>query len=140
VIFLFHAGTYPPFALLAAPEPTGSWSLGGVWAGAVAGVALKMVWPTAPRWLGVPIYLALGWVAVFVFVDILRTVGVTVVVLLAAGGLLYSVGAIAYALKRPNPWPGTFGYHEIFHAMTIVAASCHYIAVYFALYNSPYTS
>jgi hemolysin III len=140
MIFLFIAGTYTPFALLAVPEPTGSWILGGVWAGAVAGVALKMVWPTAPRWLGVPIYLALGWVAVFVFVDILRTVGVTVVVLLAAGGLLYSVGAIAYALKRPNPWPGTFGYHEIFHAMTIVAASCHYIAVYFALYNSPYTS
>ena len=56
----------------------------------------------------------------------------------AAGGLLYSVGAIAYAAKRPNPWPGTFGYHEVFHAMTIVAAACHYIAVYFALYNSPF--
>jgi hemolysin III len=137
MIFLFIAGTYTPFSLLAVPEPTGWWILGIVWAGAVAGVALKMIWPTAPRWLGVPIYLALGWVAVFVLVDILNLVGVTVVVLMAAGGLLYSFGAIAYALKKPNPWPGTFGYHEVFHAMTIVAASCHYIAVYFALYNSP---
>ncbi|SDX87238.1 hemolysin III [Modestobacter sp. DSM 44400] len=140
MIFLFIAGTYTPFALLAVPEPTGYWILGIVWTGAAAGIALKMVWPTAPRWLGVPIYLALGWVAVFIIVDILQTVGVTVIVLLAAGGLLYSLGAISYAVKKPNPWPGTFGYHELFHAMTIVAATCHYIAVYFALYNSPYAS
>jgi hemolysin III len=138
MIFIFIAGTYTPFAFLAVPEPTGWWLLGTVWTGAVLGVALKMVWPHAPRWLGVPIYLALGWAAVFVLVDILQTVGVTVLVLLAIGGLLYSVGAVAYASKRPNPWPGTFGYHEVFHAMTIVAATCHYIAVYFALYNSPF--
>jgi hemolysin III len=138
MIFLFIAGTYTPFALLAVPEPTGWWLLGTVWTGAALGVALKMVWPHAPRWLGVPIYLALGWAAVFVLVDILSLVGVTVLVLLAVGGLLYSAGAIAYASKRPNPWPGTFGYHEVFHAMTIVAASCHYIAVYFAIFNSPY--
>src|SRR3954467_12436761 len=140
MIFLFIAGTYTPFARLAVPETTGWWVLGVVWAGALAGVALKMVWPTAPRWLGVPIYLALGWVAVFVLVDILNLVGATVLVLMAAGGVLYSLGAIAYATKRPNPWPGTFGYHEVFHAMTIVAASCHYIAVHFAVFNSPYTS
>ncbi|MFL6153514.1 MAG: hemolysin III family protein [Ornithinibacter sp.] len=138
MIFLFIAGTYTPFCLLAVPEPTGWWVLGIVWTGALAGVALKMVWPTAPRWLGVPIYLALGWVAVFLLVDILNLVGVTVVVLMAAGGLLYSLGAVAYAIKRPNPVPGVFGYHEVFHAMTIVAAICHYIAVYFAIYNSPY--
>jgi hemolysin III len=138
MIFLFIAGTYTPFCLLAVPEPTGWWVLGIVWAGALAGVALKMVWPTAPRWLGVPIYLALGWVAVFLLVDILNLVGVTVIVLMAAGGLLYSLGAVAYAIKRPNPVPGVFGYHEVFHAMTIVAAICHYIAVYFAIYNSPY--
>jgi hemolysin III len=138
MIFLFIAGTYTPFARLAVPEATGWWMLGIVWAGALAGVALKMVWPTAPRWVGVPIYLALGWVSVFVLVDILTLVGVTVLVLMATGGVLYSVGAIAYAMKRPNPWPGTFGYHEVFHAMTIVAATCHYIAVYFALYNSPF--
>ena len=140
MIFLFIAGTYTPFALLAVPQPNGWWLLGSVWTGALLGVALKMVWPHAPRWLGVPIYLGLGWAAVFVLVDILQLVGVTVLVLMAAGGVLYSVGAIAYASKRPNPWPGTFGYHEVFHAMTIVAAACHYIAVYFALYNSPFLS
>jgi hemolysin III len=138
MIFLFIAGTYTPFSLLAVPEPTGWWMLGIAWVGALAGVALKMAWPHAPRWVGVPIYIGLGWVAVFVLVDILQLVGVTVVVLMAAGGILYSLGAVAYASKRPNPWPGTFGYHEVFHAMTIVAASCHYIAVYFAMYNSPY--
>ena len=138
MIFLFIAGTYTPFTMLAVSEPTGFWILAGVWAGALAGVALKVVWPTAPRWLGVPIYVALGWVAVLVLTDILRISGVTSVVLLAVGGLLYTVGGIAYAAKRPNPWPGTFGYHEVFHAMTVVAAICHYIAVYFAMYNSPY--
>ncbi|MCV2489519.1 hemolysin III family protein [Geodermatophilus sp. YIM 151500] len=138
MIFLFIAGTYTPFALLAVDEPKGYWVLAGVWAGALAGVALKLVWPTAPRWVGVPIYIALGWVAVFVLTDILRNSGVTALVLLAAGGLLYTFGGVAYALKRPNPWPGVFGYHEVFHAMTIVAAICHYIAVYFAVYRSPY--
>jgi hemolysin III len=138
MIFLFIAGTYTPFSFLAVPEPTGWWLLGTVWTGALLGVALKMVWPHAPRWLGVPIYLALGWAAVFVLVDILDLVGVTVLVLMAVGGLLYSAGAIAYASKRPNPWPGTFGYHEVFHAMTIVAALCHYIAVCIVVYSSPF--
>ena len=77
MIFLFIAGTYTPFSFLAVPEPTGWWLLGTVWTGALLGVALKMVWPHAPRWLGVPIYLALGWAAVFVLVDILHLVGVT---------------------------------------------------------------
>src|SRR5215211_3573589 len=97
MIFLFIAGTYTPFSFLAVPEPTGWWLLGTVWTGALLGVALKMAWPHAPRWLGVPIYLALGWAAVFVLVDILQLVGVAVLVLMAVGGLLYSVGAIAYA-------------------------------------------
>jgi hemolysin III len=138
MIFLFIAGTYTPFSLLAVDEPTGYWVLGIVWAGAVAGVMLKLTWPTAPRWVGVPLYLALGWVAVFVLTDILHIAGVASLVLLAAGGVLYTVGGIAYAIKKPNPWPGVFGYHEVFHAMTIVAASCHYIAVYFAMYHSPF--
>jgi hemolysin III len=137
MIFLFIAGTYTPFALLSVPPPTGYWILGTVWAGALAGVALKTAWPTAPRWLGVPIYIALGWVAVFVLTDILALSGVAALVLLAVGGVLYTVGALAYALKRPDPVPGVFGYHEVFHAMTIVAALCHYIAVYFAVFNSP---
>ena len=87
--------------------------------------------------MGVPLYIGLGWVAVFVLTDILHFAGVAAMVLLAAGGLLYTAGGIAYGIKKPNPWPGTFGYHEVFHAMTIVAAICHYIAVYFAMYNSP---
>src|SRR3954463_5034104 len=138
MIFLFIAGTYTPFALLAVDDPTGYWVLGIVWAGALAGVCLKLTWPTAPRWLGVPLYIGLGWVAVFILTDILHIAGVAAMVLLAVGGLLYTVGGVAYALKRPNPWPGVFGYHEVFHAMTIVAAICHYIAVYFAMYNSPF--
>ena len=138
MIFLFIAGTYTPFALLAVDQPTGFWVLAGVWAAALGGVVLKLSWPTAPRWVGVPLYIGLGWVAVFVLTDILHFAGVAALVLLAAGGLLYTAGGIAYGIKKPNPWPGTFGYHEVFHAMTIVAAICHYIAVYFAMYNSPF--
>ena len=138
MIFLFIAGTYTPFAMLAVSAPTNVWILTVVWIGALAGMSLKLVWPTAPRWVGVPIYIALGWVAVFVLTDILQLAGVTAMVLLAVGGVLYTAGGVAYGLKRPNPWPGTFGYHEVFHAMTIVAATCHHIAVYFAMYNSPF--
>ena len=138
MIFLFIAGTYTPFALLAVDQPTGFWVLAGVWVAALGGVVLKLSWPTAPRWVGVPLYIGLGWVAVFVLTDILHFAGVTAMVLLAVGGLLYTVGGVAYGIRKPNPWPGTFGYHEVFHAMTIVAAVCHYIAVYFAMYNSPF--
>src|SRR5699024_4387732 len=96
-----------------------------VWAGAVAGVALKMLWPTAPRWVGVPVYLALGWVAIFVVPELLVGAGVAPVVLMCVGGLLYSVGAVFYATRRPRGWPRTFGYHEFFHACVTAAAACH---------------
>jgi hemolysin III len=138
MIFVLIAGTYTPFALLAVDQPTGFWVLAGVWAAALGGVILKLSWPTAPRWVGVPLYIGLGWVAVFVLTDILHFAGVASMVLLAVGGLFYTVGGIVYGIRKPNPWPGTFGYHEVFHAMTIVAAICHYIAVYFAMYNSPF--
>ncbi len=103
MIFLFIAGTYTPFSLLAVNQPTGYWILAGVWVAAVGGVVLKLTWPTAPRWVGVPLYIGLGWVAVFVLTDILHIAGITSMVLLAAGGLLYTVGGVAYAIKKPNP-------------------------------------
>jgi hemolysin III len=134
MIFVLIAGTYTPFALLAMPHDQGTVVLYIVWGGAVAGVLLKLCWPTAPRWVGVPLYLVLGWVAAFYIAAILHHAGVAAMVLLAVGGVLYSVGGILYALRWPDPWPTTFGYHEFFHACTAVAAICHYIAIWFAVF------
>jgi hemolysin III len=134
MIFVFIAGSYTPFALLALPEHKGMLLFWIVWGGAAAGVTLKMFWPSAPRWVGVPLYLILGWLAVWFAVPIMEGAGVAALVLLAAGGALYSVGGIFYALKWPNPWPRTFGHHEFFHACTAVAATCHYIAMWFAVF------
>jgi hemolysin III len=134
MIFVLIAGTYTPFALLAMPHDQGMVVLCIVWGGAVAGVLLKLCWPTAPRWVGVPLYLVLGWVAAFYIAAILHHAGVAAMVLLAVGGVLYSVGGILYALRWPDPWPTTFGYHEFFHACTAVAAICHYIAIWFAVF------
>ncbi|WP_092529165.1 PAQR family membrane homeostasis protein TrhA [Amycolatopsis arida] len=134
MIFLFIAGTYTPFTLLAMSRPTGYVVLGVVWGGALAGVALKLLWPGAPRWLGVPIYIALGWVAIFVLPELARHAGVAALVLLLVGGAFYTLGAILYATRWPNFWPETFGYHEFFHACTVLAAASHYIAIWLALY------
>jgi hemolysin III len=134
MIFVFIAGTYTPFAVLALPERTGLIVLAVVWAGALGGVVLKIAWPHAPRWVGVPFYLALGWVAVFVLPDLLDRGGVAALVLLIVGGGFYSLGAVFYALRRPVGWPATFGFHEFFHAATVVAAICHYIAIWLVLY------
>jgi hemolysin III len=135
MIFVFIAGTYTPFALLAMNPGTGRVVLAVVWIGAVLGVTLKLAWPHAPRWLGVPIYIALGWVAVFVLPELLHHAGVAALVLLLVGGALYTVGAVFYATRWPNPWPQVFGYHEFFHAATVVAAICHYIAIWLAMYS-----
>ncbi|MGC9666912.1 PAQR family membrane homeostasis protein TrhA [Planosporangium sp. 12N6] len=134
MIFIFIAGTYTPFCVLLLRARLATVILAVVWGGAVAGVVMKMVYPNARRWLSAPLYLALGWVALAVLPDILRQGGVTALVLLIAGGAAYSVGAVFYALRRPNPWPTVFGHHEFFHACTLVAAICHHIAIYFALY------
>ncbi|MFD4291803.1 hemolysin III family protein [Rhodococcus sp. NPDC058505] len=134
MIFVFIAGSYTPFALLALPPATGRPLLAVVWSGAAAGVALKMLWPTAPRWVGVPLYLLLGWAIVPVADDLVRQVGWLPLVLLAVGGVLYSVGAVLYATRWPNPWPATFGHHEFFHAGTVVAALCHYVAVWLVVF------
>ena len=134
MIFVFIAGTYTPFAVLALPERTGLIVLAVVWAGALGGVVLKIAWPHAPRWVGVPFYLALGWVAVFVIPDLLHRGGVAALVLLLVGGAFYSLGAVFYALRRPVGWPDTFGFHEFFHAATVIAAACHYVAIWLVLY------
>lgn len=134
MIFLFIAGTYTPFTLLSLPQPTGYIVLTVVWSGAIAGVLLKLAWPNAPRWLGTPIYIALGWVAVFVLPDLLAHAGVAAFVLLMVGGLFYTLGAVFYATRWPNPWPRVFGHHEFFHAATVLAALSHYIAIWLAMY------
>jgi hemolysin III len=133
MIFLFIAGTYTPMTLLAMPPVPGIPVLVAVWVGALAGVTLKVCWPTAPRWLSVLIYVGLGWVAVLVLPDLLAGVGVAGFVLVLAGGLFYTLGAVCYALRWPDPWPSTFGYHEVFHGTTVLAACCHHIAVWFAV-------
>lgn len=134
MIFLFIAGTYTPVAALTMAPDTARFVLTIVWVGALAGVVLKMSWPDAPAWVGVPIYLALGYVAVFVLPDLLRGGGVAALVLLLAGGLLYTIGALIYAFRWPNPWPRTFGFHEFFHAATVLAAICHHVAIWLALF------
>ncbi|MGY1947106.1 PAQR family membrane homeostasis protein TrhA [Nocardia asiatica] len=130
MIFLFIAGSYTPFALLGLPGRTGQTLLAVVWAGALAGVALKLLWPTAPRWVGVPLYLLLGWAIVPVAGQLNGQIGIAPLILLLIGGLFYSGGAILYATKWPNPWPTVFGHHEFFHAATVLAALTHYAAVW----------
>jgi hemolysin III len=134
MIFVLIAGTYTPFALLAMSPEAGTLVLWIVWGGALAGVLLKTCWPSAPRWVGVPLYLLLGWVAAFYVAMIMHIAGVAAMVLLVVGGTLYSIGGILYALRWPDPWPRTFGYHEFFHACTVLAAICHYIAVWLAVF------
>jgi hemolysin III len=134
MIFILIAGTYTPFATLDMPPSIGRQVLAIVWGGALAGIALALFWPAAPRWLGVALYLLLGWVAIWYAGTILHNAGVAAGILLAAGGALYSLGAVFYALRRPDPWPATFGYHEIFHACTAVAAICQFVAVCIAVF------
>ena len=133
-IFLFIAATYTPFAVLAMPPDVGARVLGIVWAGALAGVAVKMLWPNAPRWVGVPLYLLLGYVAVWFTETLLAGAGVTVVALLVAGAVLYSIGAVFYGARWPNPWPTTFGHHEFFHACVAAAATCHFVAIWLVVH------
>jgi hemolysin III len=135
MIFLFIAGTYTPIAVATLSSTARVAVLTVVWAGALVGVILQIAWPAAPRLLSVACYIALGWVAVFVLPDLLHHAGVAAFVLLLLGGAIYTLGAVVYALKRPNPWPGTFGFHEVFHLCTLVAALCHYIAVWFVVFG-----
>lgn len=135
-IFLIIAGTYTPFAVLLLPEGQGQTLLWLVWSGAIAGVLFRVLWVGAPRWLYTPVYVALGWVAVFYLPGFWRNGGAAVVTLIAVGGLLYTLGAVVYGTKRPNPSPRWFGFHEVFHAFTIAAFVTHYIAVSFSVYGA----
>ena len=126
-IFLLIAGTYTPLAILALPPDKGWLLLGIVWSGALLGIGFRVFWINAPRWLYVPLYLLLGWAAVMYLGDLLAA-SVAMMVLVIVGGLLYTIGAIIYGLKKPNPWPGRFGFHEIFHACTVLAFMCHWTA------------
>nr|WP_125774855.1 hemolysin III family protein [Antribacter gilvus] len=131
-IFLIIAGTYTPLAVLMLPERTATVLLWIVWSGALLGLLARVVWLNAPRWVYVPIYLALGWVAVGYMGQFWATGGPAVVWLVMGGGLAYTVGAIIYAMKKPNPSPRWFGFHEIFHVLTVVGFACHTVAIYIA--------
>jgi hemolysin III len=136
MIFVFIAGTYTPFALLVLHGATAVAVLSGVWAGAVLGVGMRLLWQRAPRFAVLPLYVGLGWVAAFIVPQLLGAAGIAPFVLLCIGGVAYTTGGIMYGLRRPDPAPRVFGYHELFHLMTIIGATCHYVAVSFAVYQA----
>ncbi len=136
-IMLLIAGTYTPLAVLALEPPKGWILLAVVWGGALLGILFRIFWINAPRWLYVALYLALGWAAVMYMPDLFRA-NAAMMVLVIIGGLLYTGGAIVYAMKKPNPWPGHFGFHEIFHVCTVLAFLCHWTACLLIAINPPY--
>jgi len=140
-IFLLIAGSYTPFSLILLHGSARVWLLSVVWAGAVLGVVFRVFWNDAPRWLYVPIYLALGWAAIF-FIPSFFTgatalgvgIGIAVFTLICVGGALYTLGGVVYGFQRPDPWPRWFGFHEVFHSFTILAFVAHYTGVSLATY------
>ncbi|WP_304454112.1 hemolysin III family protein [Nocardiopsis sp. YSL2] len=135
-IYLIIAGTYTPFVILVLDGALRTAMLALIWGGATAGVAFKLLWLNAPRWLSTALYLAIGWVAVLFIPDLIGGTHPATWILILVGGVLYSVGAVVYGLKRPNPAPRWFGFHEIFHSLTIAAFVCHYVAVSFVVYTA----
>lgn len=133
-IFLLIAGSMTPFGVLLLGGHGGEQFLWVAWIGAALGVAFKFAWPGAPRWLTAPAYIAFGWAAVFYMPEILVVAGPVVTALLVAGGLLYSVGGVIYTIKRPDPSPRWFGFHEVFHALTLAAFAAHYAAITLAMH------
>jgi hemolysin III len=128
-IFVFIAASYTPVALLVLEGRVRGFVLITVWAGALLGVIFSVAWISAPRALCVACYVALGWVAIVAFPQLFSALPVAPLALIAGGGVLYTVGAIVFALGRPNPWPAVFGFHEIFHVFVILAATAHFVAM-----------
>jgi hemolysin III len=135
-IYLVIAGSYTPFAVLAFEPPVSTIVLTVVWSGAIAGVAFRFLWLDAPRWLYTSLYIAIGWMAIFVMPQLIEGAGVAAAVLVLIGGLFYTLGAVVYATRRPDPSPRWFGFHEVFHSFTVAAWICHYVAVSLVVYDS----
>lgn len=133
-IFLLIAGTYTPISAMILPSAKASTVLAVVWIGAFFGILMHIFWINAPRWLYVLLYVALGWVAVAFMRDFWTYGSAAIVWLLIAGGLAYTVGAVMYAVRWPNPWPKHFGFHEFFHLGTVAGYVCHALAIWFALF------
>jgi hemolysin III len=129
MIFVLVAGTLTPFAVVVLHGPLATTLLAVVWGGAAAGVVIGLFWPDAPKLASAAIYVGLGWAGAVAAPQILERAGPAALALVAAGGVLYTLGALTYAFGRPDPWPLTFGFHEIFHTLTLAAAACHYAAV-----------
>ncbi len=136
-ILLLIAGTYTPIATLALPTPQAILLLSIVWGGAILGILFRVFWIDAPRWLYVALYLLLGWAAVMYVVPLFQA-NPAMMILVGVGGILYTIGAVVYALKRPNPWPGHFGFHEIFHVCTVLAFLSHWTACLLIALHPPF--
>lgn len=135
MIFVLIAGTYTPFCLTVPSKAWGISMLAVVWGVAGAGILMKVLWPNAPRWLGVACYVALGWLALIAAPQLTAWFSLSPLLLLATGGVLYTLGGIVYAARRPDPWPRVFGYHEVFHVLTVAGSAVHYALV--AIYVLP---
>ncbi len=129
MIFVLIAGSYTPFAVLALHGPLSVAILVVVWVGALSGAVFNLIWTSAPKWLHAVLYIALGWVAVAALPQLSESIGIGGLALLALGGAIYTLGAVVYTIKRPNPAPAVFGYHENFHVLVIVAAALHYAVI-----------
>ncbi|TXN31157.1 PAQR family membrane homeostasis protein TrhA [Lacisediminihabitans profunda] len=135
-IFLLIAGSYTPITVLALPHDKAVLLLWLVWGGAALGIGFRVFWIGAPRWLYVPLYLLLGYAALAFIVDFFHA-NAMMMTLILVGGLFYTIGAVAYGFKRPNPFPGVFGFHEIFHTLTLLAFLCHWTAIFLVATNPP---
>jgi len=129
MIFVLIAGSYTPFCLLVLSGALGIAMLAVVWAVAAAGIVMKILWPAAPRWLSVALYLAAGWIALVAASELASWFALVPLLMLAGGGVLYSLGGVIYAVRRPNPFPRVFGYHEVFHLLVIGGSVLHYSLV-----------